>query len=292
MPTQIPSDPTTYYTAQYNTRADAAYAEATLARWTQQAHVVRRTTACLLDVPCAHASIGSARERVDFFPTSTPNAPLLVFIHGGWWRFLSKSDFSWVAQSFVAAGYNVALTDYDLCPAVSLKTIIEQTLRAVAYIHSKADAWEFDATRMHVAGHSAGGHLAAMMCAADWSLYDKQLPKTLFKSATLISGIYDLSPLVHIRAAQADLKLSPSDVLTLSPLSYAPSSVPTLAFAGALESDDFKRQNQVLKAAWGQSLGVSQIADTNHFSVVDAWASAAHPLHQAALAHMQRNQGE
>jgi arylformamidase len=278
----LTTDPVAYYTAQYNTRADAAYAEATLARWAQQGQAARRTQACLLDAPCGE----SARERVDYFPTHQSNAPLLLFIHGGWWRFLSKSEFSWVAQSFVAAGYNVALTDYDLCPTVSLKIIIEQTLRAVAYIHSKAQAWEFDATRMHVAGHSAGGHLAAMMCAANGALYDQGLPKNLFKSATLISGIYDLAPLRHIAAAQADLKLTEQDVHTLSPLAYAPSPVPALAFAGALESDDFKRQNQVLKAAWGRTIAVSQIEATNHFSVVDAWANAAHPLHAAALAHM------
>ncbi len=278
------TDPIAYYTAQYNTRADAAYAEATLARWAEQGQVARRTQACLLDVSCAE----SARERIDFFPAKQSGAPLLVFIHGGWWRFLSKSEFSWVAQSFVAAGYNVALTDYDLCPTVELQTIVEQTLRAVAYVYKQADKWEFDGTRMHVAGHSAGGHLAAMMCAADWSVYDKKLPKTLFKSATLISGIYDLNPLVHIQAAQADLKLSPVDLRRLSPLSYSPSVVPSLAFAGALESEDFKRQNQVLKAAWGKGIEVSEIADTNHFSVVDAWANAAHPLHKAALAHMNK----
>jgi arylformamidase len=277
------TDPTAYYTAQYNTRADAAYAEATLARWAVQGQTARRTQACSLDAPCGE----SARERVDFFPAKQSGAPLLVFIHGGWWRFLSKSEFSWVAQSFVAAGYNVALTDYDLCPNVKLQNIVEQTLRAVAYVYMQADRWEFDATRMHVAGHSAGGHLAAMMCAADWSAYDKSLPKAVFKSATLISGIFDLHPLVHIRAAQADLQLSAADLIKLSPLSYAPSPVPTMAFAGGLESDDFKRQNAVLGKAWGQSVQISQVAQRNHFSVVDAWADAAHPLHQAVLAHMK-----
>jgi arylformamidase len=279
-----PTDPVAYYTAQYNTRADAAYAEATLARWALQGQHARRKYACLLDAPCGE----SARERVDFFPASRTNAPLLVFIHGGWWRFLSKSDFSWVAAPFVAAGYNVALTEYDLCPNVGLKTIIEQQLRALAYIHSKAQAWEFDATRMHVAGHSAGAHLAAMMCAADWSIYDNKLPKTLFKSATLISGVYDLAPLRHIRAAQADLKLSEQDVLTLSPLAYQSSEVPTIAVAGGLESDDFKRQSQVLKEAWGRNVQASQVAGTDHFSVVDAWANGEHPLHLAALKHMRQ----
>jgi arylformamidase len=279
-----PVDPVAYYTAQYNTRADAPYAEATLARWALQGQLARRKNACLLDVACGE----SARERVDFFPTNFVNAPLLVFIHGGWWRFLSKSDFSWIAASFVTAGYNVALLDYDLCPTVGLKTIVEQQLRAIAYIHSKAEAWEFDVNRMHVAGHSAGAHLAAMMCAANWFVYNKKLPSKLFKSATLISGIYDLAPLRHIRSAQADLRLSKHDVLALSPLGYAPSAVPTMAFAGGLESDDFKRQNQVLTAAWGSTVQVSQVADTDHFSVVDAWANGEHSLHLAALSHMRQ----
>jgi arylformamidase len=280
-----PSDPVAYYTAQYNTRADAKYAESTLARWALQGQQARRKNACLLDAPCGE----SVRERVDFFPANRTNAPLLVFIHGGWWRFLSKSDFSWIAAPFVAAGYNVALTEYDLCPTVSLKTIIEQQLRALAYIYGKADAWEFDATRVHVAGHSAGAHLAAMMCTADWLIYDKKLPKTLFKSATLISGVYDLAPLRHIRAAQADLKLSEHDVRALSPLGYAPSAIPTMVLAGGLESDDFKRQSQVLKAAWGSRVHASEVALTDHFSVVDAWANGEHPLHLAALKHMNQH---
>ncbi len=277
-----PFDPVKYYTEQYNTRADAAYAEATLTRWAQQGHLARRTNACILDAPYGESS----RERVDFFPAIQANAPLLIFIHGGWWRFLSKSDFSWVAAPYVAAGYSVALTEYDLSPEVSLKTIIEQQLRAVAYIHSKAEIWEFDVKRMHIAGHSAGGHLAAMMCAADWSLYDKTLPKTLFKSATLMSGVYDLAPIRHIRAAQADLNISADDVLALSPLAYQASAVPTLAVTGGLESDDFKRQSQVLKAAWGSAVKTSFIEMANHFSVVDAWADGQHPLHLASLQHM------
>ena len=281
-----PQDPAAYYTAQYNTRSDAAYAEAVLTRWAQQGAQARRTQACVLDAPCGP----SPRERIDFFPTRSAHAPLLVFIHGGWWRFLSKSDFSWVAKSFVEAGYNVAITDYDLCPAVSLKAIVEQTMAAMAYIHSKAQDWEFDASRMHIAGHSAGGHLAAMMCAADWAVYRPSLPQQLFKSATLISGLFDLSPIRHIAAAQADLKLSPHDCAELSPLHYAPSTVPSLAFAGDLESDEFKRQNQVLKAAWGASIMDSTVAGCNHFSVVDAWANAAHPLHAACLTHMRHSE--
>lgn len=280
-----PTDPVAYYTAQYNTRADAAYAEATLARWSLQGQQARRKYACLLDAPYCE----SARERVDFFPANRTNAPLLVFIHGGWWRFLSKSDFSWVAAPFVAAGYNVALTEYDLCPTVGLKTIIEQQLQAITYIYSKAETWEFDVSRVHIAGHSAGAHLAAMMCTADWSIYDKKLPKMLFKSATLISGVYDLAPLRHIRAAQADLKLSEQDVLTLSPLAYQSSAVPTIAVAGGLESDDFKRQSQVLKAAWGSTVQAFEVSQTNHFSVVDAWANAEHHLHLAALTHMRQH---
>jgi arylformamidase len=282
-PLSKPADPVAYYTEQYNTRADAAYAEATLARWALQAQYSRRTKACLIDAPCGD----SGRERLDFFPTNKPNAPLLIFIHGGWWRFLSKSEFSWVAAPFVAAGYNVALTDYDLCPTVTLKTIVEQQLRAIAYLYSKAQAWEFDVSSMHIAGHSAGAHLAAMMCAANWTLFDQHLPKQLFKSATLLSGIYDLNPLVHIRSAQADLKLSADDLIKLSPLTYTPSRVPCMAFAGALESAEFKRQNETLKAAWGKPIVSSEIAQTDHFSVVDAWADPLHLLHESCLAHMK-----
>lgn len=274
-----------YYTAQYNTRADPVFAQATLTRWAEQGQQARRTMACLLHIPCG-GELQSAGEYVDYFPTTQAGAPLLIFIHGGWWRFLNKSDFSWVAKSFVAAGYNVAITHYDLCPAVTVQTIVAQQLRAVAYLYRHAQTLEFDAQRIHIAGHSAGAHLAAMMCCADWSVYGQDLPRQLLRSAVLLSGIYDLKPLTYISAAQADLRLSMADTQRLSPLSYAPSQVTSLVFAGELETEEFTRQSQQLIEHWGTSAHSIAAQGLNHFTVVDDWAKPQGKLHAAALSLM------
>jgi arylformamidase len=280
------SQKTAYYAAQYNTRADPAIAQATLDRWAAQGLQARKTMAGILNIAYGGEQ-QNADEYVDYFPTAQSGAPLLIFIHGGWWRFLNKSDFSWVAQSFVAAGYNVAVTHYDLCPTVTVHTIVEQQLRALAYLYRHAQALEFDATRIHIAGHSAGAHLAAMMCCADWSMYGKDLPRHLLCSATLISGIYDLAPLTYLSAAQADLQLSTADIERLSPLSYAPSCVPSLICAGGLESEEFTRQSQLLMQHWGSNTQTRAADDLTHFTVVDDWASPQGTLHAAALAFMR-----
>ena len=288
MTTQTSAEKAQYYAAQYNTRPDADLAQATLSRWAQQGAHARRTMACLLNIPFGNAS-QSGQACLDFFPAARAGAPLLVFIHGGWWRFLNKSDFSWVAKSFVAAGYNVALTHYDLCPNVSVQTIVAQQLQAVAYLHRHAQSLEFDPTRIHIAGHSAGAHLAAMMCAADWRLYGADLPKQMLCSALLMSGLYDLAPLALLPQAQADLQLSPTDIALLSPLSYAPSPVPSLVFAGELESDEFLRQSAGLRQHWGAQAVPVPAAGLTHFTVVDDWASPQGTLHAAALRLMREN---
>jgi arylformamidase len=273
-----------YYTDQYNTRANASLAQATLDRWATDSAYARKTMACVLDLPCGD----SAAERIDFFPCRHSNAPLLIFIHGGWWRFLDKRDTSFIAKSFVDAGYNVALFNYDLCPAVSVKTIVEQQLRAFAYLYKLADALEFNANQIHISGHSAGAHLAAMLCCADWRLYDPALPNNIIKSAMLLSGIYDLAPLTHLQAAQADLKLSVGDLTLLSPLTYKPNRLPVLAWAGGAESDEFKRQSEQLQLHWGKQVGAVKAGGLTHFSVVEDWCSAQGATHQAALALMRQ----
>ena len=275
-----------YLTQQYNTRANAALAESTLARWTASAALTRRRQACVLDLPCGE----SAAERVDYFPCAKRNAPLLIFIHGGWWRLLDKRDFSWVAESFTEAGFNVALTNYDLCPRVSLTTIVEQTLRAVAYLYSQSETLDFDPQQIHIAGHSAGGHLAAMMAAADWSAYQAGMPKQLFKTGQLISGLFDLEPLTQMPAVQADLRLSATELHTCSPLSYAAPSSVLRAWAGGAESDEFARQSALICSHWGkQGADISGMpnAGLTHFTVMDAWCDPEHALHQAALALMR-----
>src|SRR5215467_9309951 len=153
---------TEYCDREYNARAAVPEHPRILASWAERGAATRRQRAGLLDLPYGE----SAAERLDVFPTPRNGSPLLVYIHGGYWRALDKSDFSWVAPPFVDHGVAVAVVNYGLAPGTSIEEIVRQMLRAFAWLYRKADDLGFDPQRIYVAGHSAGGHLSAMMLAA------------------------------------------------------------------------------------------------------------------------------
>jgi acetyl esterase/lipase len=173
-----------YCEREYNARAMIPDHPRIFADWAERGAATRRQRAGLLDLPYGEA----AAERLDLFPTRRESAPLLVYIHGGYWRSLDKSDFSWVAPPFVDHGIAVAVVNYGLAPGTPIEEMVRQMLRALAWLYRKADDLGFDPQRMHVAGHSAGGHLAAMMLAALWPRYDEDLPEDLVKGVLGVSG--------------------------------------------------------------------------------------------------------
>lgn len=234
-----------------------------------------------------HRAFGDADgSRLDFFSCGTSGAPLFIFIHGGYWRSLDKHDFSWVAGPFLTAHINVAVINYALCPTVSIDEIVGQLQEGCAWLYRNADSLAFDRASITVGGHSAGAHLAAMMLCADWSNLGPDLPPDLTTSALLVSGLYDLEPLLSAPFVQGDLKLDAASVTRLSAAFLSPhpgSSVVTAV--GGLESDEFKRQNRLIEQHWrGHFLKDIPMPGTDHFTVVDALMDPNHPLTQAALA--------
>ncbi len=273
---------TVYYTRQYNARASIPEHPQIFARWQHDSALVRRTHAGLLDLPFGEA----AGERLDFYPAHRANAPLLVFIHGGWWRSLDKSDFTFIVPSYRRAGFNVALTNYTLAPDASIEEITRQQLHALAWLYRSADRLEFDRKRIVVAGHSAGGHLAAMMLAARWPQLAADLPMDLVKGGVLMSGLYDLDPVRYASFVNVDLKLTPADVMRVSP-GYLPQAhaAPFVTAVGDLESDEFKRQNNLIAQQW-QSAHAGDVAlqGIHHLSICDAFAEPGHGLFNATCA--------
>ena len=154
-------------------------------------------------------------EYVDIFPASRRNAPILVFLHGGYWRILSARDFSFVASGPVAAGVTVAVVNYSLCPAVTLDEIVRQTRSAIVWLWRHAREHNADPENIHVCGHSAGGQLTAMAALTEWER-DYGLPRTVVKSGIPISGLFDLEPLRH-SFLQDDLRLDDDLVARNSP---------------------------------------------------------------------------
>jgi arylformamidase len=267
---------------EYNARAAIADAAAIIGRWTDEAAAVRRRCAGLYDI----AYGVQAAERLDFFPAASPGAPLFVFLHGGYWRSLDKSDFSWVAPPLVEAGISVAIPNYALAPSAGVETIVRQVLEAHAWLYRNAPRYEFDRDRIVTGGHSAGGHLAAMMLCARWPQWSADLPERLVRAALSISGLHDLRPVAAAPFLKSDLRLDEAAAWRLSPASMPPTpGTRLLAAVGALESGEFHRQADLLAAAWpAGAVTTLVVPDRHHLSVLEALAERGHPLHDGARA--------
>lgn len=219
------------------------------------------------------------------FHTHQRDAPLLVFIHGGYWRSLDKSDFSWIAAPFLQNGVAVALPNYGLAPHTPIEDMVRQQLKALAWLYQNAGQLRFNAERIIVAGHSAGGHLTAMLMAAQWPRYDSTLPSTLVKAGLAISGLFDLQPLAQAPFVNVDLKLDSTRAQGLSPITMpCASNAPLITAVGALESNEFKRQSLEFGAHWSKNLVRHiEVPHANHLTVCDELAKPSSPLFEAAL---------
>lgn len=269
-----------YYTEQLNARAAVPDHPEIIRRWQAESAQARGSEAGLLDL-----AFGSApMERLDFFPAEQPGAPLLVFIHGGYWRSLDKSDFTFIVPAYRRAGFSVAVTNYTLAPQASVEEITRQQLRALAWLYRRSARLDFDRDRMVIAGHSAGGHLAAMMMAAHWNVFGTDLPSDLIKGGVLMSGLYDLEPVRHAEFINTDLKLDKSSALRLSPgWMPQPNSAPFITAVGDLESDEFKRQTALIASQWRHGFEREvPLQQENHFTICDCFGDESHPLFKAS----------
>jgi arylformamidase len=267
--------------AQYNNRARIPEHLQILDRWTRASALAREQSSMRLDV----AYGDGAKETLDIFPTPHADAPVLVFIHGGYWRALDKSDASFIAPSFVQAGALVVVPNYALCPAVSIEHITLQLVRALAWTYRNAHLYGGDPRRIVVAGHSAGGHLAAMLLSCHWQAVAADLPAQLVRSALSISGVFDLEPLRHAPFLKDDLSLTPASVRRLSPARLPRPKGRLYATVGADESEEFLRQNELIRKAWGAgAVPVCEtIAGTHHMNVLNDLADPDGRLHGLAL---------
>jgi len=267
--------------AEYNLRARHPDHEDEFARWRTASALVHRIESCRRDV-----RYGSGDgEALDIYPTPRADAPVLVFIHGGYWRSLDKSEHAFIAPSFTAAGALVVMPNYALCPAVGIEHIALQMTRALAWVHRNAALYGGDPRRIVVAGHSAGGHLAAMLLSCRWRDVDAVLPAQLLAGALSISGVYDLEPLRLAPFLQADLRLNAASVRRLSPAFFPRPRRPLFAAVGAAESREFQRQTALIRDQWGPT-GVP-VCDTvpavNHYTILHDLADPRGRLHAHAL---------
>ena len=256
------------YEVEYNNRARVPEHPEIFARWQRDATAYRANAR---DAELGLAYGPSPRQTIDLFPAGGDNAPLALFIHGGWWRSLEPTMFSHTAAGLNAHGVTVAVAGYDLCPQVSIADIVEQMRKACLFL------WRKQRRRIFVYGHSAGGHLAACLLAQDWKTLASDAPADLVPAAYAISGVFDLKPLAQI-SVNADLKLDDAEARRVSPVHWKVPAGRTLdCVVGSLESNEFFRQSKEIVDAWGaqgMATRYEEISGANHFTVVDPLADA------------------
>lgn len=255
--------------AEYNNRARVPEHPEIFKRWTEAAAKFRAGHKNSEE----RISYGqSERQYIDlFWPSADRNAPLVLFIHGGYWRALDPSIHSHFAAGANALGLAMAFAGYDLCPKVTIPQIIAQIQSAAAFLGRRLRR------RIVVAGHSAGGHLTACLLATDWRKIDAELPANFVPAGLSISGLFDLTPMLHV-SMNADLGLKPEDIQKVSPQFWpAPSGKTLDAWVGGNESGEFLRQSKEVAEVWGRAGVVTkykEVSGANHFTVLDPLADS------------------
>lgn len=204
----------------------------------------------------------SIHAKLDLFEPEGAARATLLWIHGGYWQAFYKEDFSYVAPPLLRLGLRVAVMSYDLAPAVGLRQIVRQARRAASFVSRHF------AGPLYVAGHSAGGHLAAMIHCAEWEAEGVEMPR--LSGGIGISGVYDLRPLRHTEVQEA-LHLSQTEAEALSPaLQGVTSPAPFIVAVGENESGAFHAQSQALADAWaGTATPVHVLSGRHHFDAPD-----------------------
>jgi arylformamidase len=246
------------YEVEYNNRARVPENPVLMAGWASDAAAYREQHA-----PQSIAYGPSARNTIDFFP-GDGEGPIVVFIHGGYWQALDGSSFSHCARGLNAHGIGVAVPTYDLCPDITVDTIIAQ-MRMVSRELARLGR------PLVMSGHSAGGHLAACMLATDWQALEPSLPKQLVIAAYTISGLFDLVPLVETSINKA-LRLDRETAKAASPLFWTPPAHGSLdAVVGGNESAEYFRQSRTIVEQWvgaGIPTRFGTVPDANHFTAI------------------------
>jgi len=218
---------------EFNPRAVARNLDERLAASAAASAETRARLDCALDVRYGPGE----KETLDIFPApsagSGAGAPVLLFIHGGYWRAMDKSDYSFIADVFQPAGATTVVINYDLCPAVTLDTIVEQSNRSIAWTFRNIADYGGDPDRLYVSGNSAGGHLTAMALAHDWEA--EGLPGDIIEGAMPITGVMDCEPVLDITVNE-QVRLEPEAARRLSPLHHPPRrALPLLVAVGGAE---------------------------------------------------------
>jgi arylformamidase len=279
--------------AQYNNRARVPEHVELHADFDIEGEAVLEEFETRLDVPYGP----SAEETLDMYlpenaPENAQGAPINVFLHGGYWFSRHKNDFRFLAQGLTRSGAVLVIVNYALVPSVDLDELVRQCRAAVAWTFENASTFGGDGERIFVSGHSAGGHLTAMMMATDWPTFATGLAADLVKGGCAISGIYDIEP-IRLGFMQETLGFTPEQVERNSPIGLKPATnappAPLIVTVGGEESEEFLRQSETFTAQWareGIPCELMVLPGLNHFTILGDYADSKSGLTQAVRTQM------
>ena len=268
---------------EFNPRATARNVDERVAAYAAASAETRARRHCVLDVRYGPG----AKETLDIFPANAPDAPVHLFIHGGYWRAMDKSDYSFIADVFQPAGATTVLVNYDLCPTVTLDTIVVQTMRAIAWTWRNIARHGGDPGRLYVCGNSAGGHLTAMALAHDWTA--EGLPDDIIRGAIPVTGVFDCEPVPDTTVNEL-VRLDREEARRLSPLRNPPRRpLPVLVAVGGAEPRLWIRMSKdyaALCREHGLECEYMELPEHDHFDASRAIGDAQSPLARAMLRMM------
>lgn len=255
--------------AAYDNRAAVPHHPAILAERKERSDRIRRTRRFSADLRYG----AGERERLDFFPAGKRGAPILVFIHGGYWQWNDKEPSSFIVEGPLAHGISVALLEYTLAPAADMDRIVGDVDRSIGWLAEHAAELGGDPKRIYVSGHSAGGHLTATL-----------LGKRSIAGAMPISGLFDLEP-IRLCYLNEAVRLTEDCARRNSPQHHAPaSSPPVIVAVGAAELPELVRQSReyaAVLAARGLPVEEMVLPGHDHFSILDELANPEGKLCEA-----------
>ena len=214
-----------------------------------------------------------ANERLDVFPAASSNAPVHIFIHGGYWREGDMATWRFVANGVVGNNITLALPTYDISKETRIGAIVEQVRKAFEWAYRHIAGYRGDPDNITVSGHSAAGHLAAMLAATDWAARD--LSNDKIKGVVAISGLFDMEAIRQCRFLREfyGIDLTREEVEALSPNRLEPqANCPLLLPVGENETAEYLRHTQALAESWkGKGFPVESIIlpGHDHFSIMN-----------------------
>lgn len=258
---------------QYNSRGTVPDVSLYLADYAARTSQAKAQLRCLENERYGNG----ANELLDIYPATQPSAPVMVYLHGGDWRALSKEDSGFAAPAFVAKGAMFVVLDFTLVPHTTLPAMGGQVLRALLWLQTHVAAHGGDPQRIHIAGHSSGANLVGQLL--------MNAPAGLIKSAVFISGLGDLEP-VRLSFRNEKLNLSADLAAQVSLLKHQPGRVcPLLVAVGQNETEDYRRQSRDVADHWraeGNDCEMFELPGRHHFDAVLEWASPQSTLFKAS----------